>query len=90
MPTVVAAPRQLRLRGTPGDDVILGNALANQIHGGGGNDVICGEGGNDRLYGGNGDDRIDGGEGQDLIDGGPDRDVCVNGERVLRCGPASG
>ena len=37
------------------------------IHGGGGNDVVASKGGNDRLYG---DDHLEGGAGNDLLQGG--------------------
>ena len=47
--------------GTPGDDVIVGTALADTIDGAGGNDVICGLEGGDSLAGGDGDDRLFGG-----------------------------
>lgn len=47
--------------GTPGDDVIVGTALADTIDGAGGNDVICGLGSEDTLTGGEGDDRLFGG-----------------------------
>ncbi|WP_133241285.1 calcium-binding protein [Nocardioides gansuensis] len=47
--------------GTPGDDVIVGTALADTIDGAGGNDVICGLESEDTLTGGDGDDRLLGG-----------------------------
>lgn len=47
--------------GTPGDDVIVGTALADTIDGAGGNDVICGLDGADDLTGGDGNDRLFGG-----------------------------
>jgi Ca2+-binding RTX toxin-like protein len=47
--------------GTPGDDVIVGTALADTIDGAGGNDVICGLEGGDALTGGGGADRLFGG-----------------------------
>lgn len=52
--------------GTPGDDVIVGTALADTIDGAGGNDVICGLDGPDDLTGGDGNDRLFGG-----LDGSP-------------------
>ena len=47
--------------GTPGDDVIVGTALADTIDGAGGDDVICGLESEDTLTGGDGDDRLFGG-----------------------------
>lgn len=51
-----------------------GNALANQIRGGSGNDTLSGLAGKDTLMGGNGDDWLRGGTGADLLwgDGGAD------------------
>ena len=46
-----------------------GNALANVILGGGGNDLLSGLDGNDTLRGGNGDDTLQGGAGDDLLVG---------------------
>jgi serralysin len=66
-----------------GDDVLIGNALANglsgsggrdRLRGGGGNDHLAGGGGNDKLLGGPGSDRLRGMDEHDLIkgQGGPD------------------
>jgi Ca2+-binding RTX toxin-like protein len=46
------------LTGSPGDDVLIGNAAANAIEGGGGSDRILGGAGVDALDGGLGDDMI--------------------------------
>jgi Ca2+-binding RTX toxin-like protein len=63
-----------------------GNALANSLAGGGGNDVLNGLGGNDtldggagadKLLGGDGDDRLSGGAGNDTVTGGAGADVIV-------------
>ncbi len=51
--------------GTPGDDLIRGNALGNFITGGGGNDTLYGAAGRDTLEGGGGNDRLEGGTGDD-------------------------
>lgn len=48
-----------------GDDLVVGNAAANYIYGGDGNDRIGGSGGEDTLEGGAGADRLDGGSGMD-------------------------
>lgn len=58
-----------RLRGTAGDDVIVGTDGPDRITGRAGRDAICGGGGNDRIAAGAGDDVIDGGDGDDTIKG---------------------
>lgn len=63
------------LRGTAGDDVIVGTGVAERIDGGLGDDVICGGAGDDTLLGSNGLDRLVGGEGDDVLDGGDGSDV---------------
>jgi len=54
------------LRGTGGQDVIMGLAST---------DVLLGLGGNDKLYGGSGQDFLQGGKGRDDLWGGGARDV---------------
>ncbi|NMY16249.1 heme peroxidase [Pseudomonas sp. WS 5019] len=54
-----------------------GNALANTIIGGTGNDTLNGLGGNDNLQGGAGDDWHDGGAGNDSMAGGAGNDTYV-------------
>ena len=56
--------------GTPGDDVLQGTAIYDEIDGGDGEDVIYGNGGGDDLYGDAGNDILDGGIGEDYLDGG--------------------
>jgi len=47
------------IRGTNGNDVIIGSAGDDNISASNGNDVVCARGGNDRIDGGNGnDDRL--------------------------------
>jgi Ca2+-binding RTX toxin-like protein len=53
-----------------GNDVITGNALANEIHGMRGNDRLIAGAGNDSLFGGDGTDTLNGGDGDDVIFGG--------------------
>jgi glucose/arabinose dehydrogenase len=61
--------------GTPGRDVILGDARRNTIHAKGGRDLICAGRGADRIKAGAGRDKIHGGPGNDRCDGGPGRDT---------------
>jgi Ca2+-binding RTX toxin-like protein len=61
--------------GTPGRDVITGDARANRIRAKGGNDVICAGAGADRIKAGAGRDRIRGGPGRDRCNGGPGKDT---------------
>ena len=65
-----------------------GNALANAITGGNGNDrlegvgggdVLLGGAGDDRLAGGDDDDRIEGGAGLDRLEGGAGQDQLIGG-----------
>jgi Ca2+-binding RTX toxin-like protein len=53
----------------------VGNALANGIAGGSGNDLLLGLDGNDSLSGGAGNDRLEGGVGADAMAGGAGDDV---------------
>lgn len=56
-----------------------GNALANTINGGSGNDVLYGMGGNDTLNGGAGNDTLEGGDGADILKGGAGHDNLTGG-----------
>lgn len=71
-----------------GNDTILGNAAANflrsgrgddNVSGAVGSDVIWGEQGNDRLHGGNGDDSLMGSAGVDILLGGAGSDRLTGG-----------
>ena len=55
----------VRLAGSPGDDVLVGTYGANWLKGYFGDDVLDGREGNDRLYGGGGADALIGGDGND-------------------------
>jgi Ca2+-binding RTX toxin-like protein len=57
-----------------GNDLFLGNDLANLINGQSGNDVLAGFGGNDNINGGEGDDYILAGIGADVVVGGDGND----------------
>lgn len=71
--------------GSRWDDVIRGNAAANRLWGGDGNDELYGLGGNDLLFGDAGDDTLYGGAGVDLLMGGlgNDRLFAGTGRSVL-------
>lgn len=56
--------------GSNQNDIIIGNGLANILHGGAGSDTLRGEAGNDTLFGDTGDDIIYGGSGSNTINGG--------------------
>jgi Ca2+-binding RTX toxin-like protein/beta-glucanase (GH16 family) len=63
-----------------------GNALANSITGGSGDDRLFGLDGNDMLTGGAGNDLLDGGKGNDVLTGGAGDDVYVvdtTGDKVI-------
>jgi hypothetical protein len=57
------------VRGTSGNDVIIGTAGDDNIDGGSGNDVICGRGGSDEIDGGSGADALIGDVGDIDVDG---------------------
>jgi Tol biopolymer transport system component len=63
------------IRGTAGNDVLVGTPGADTICGFAGNDRIDGRGGNDLLLGGDGNDTLTGGSGSDLVFGGRGNDV---------------
>lgn len=63
--------------GGSGNDVLLGNAVANTLTGNDGNDTLFGRGGNDLLIGGEGADTIFGGDGVDVITLGGGNDTFV-------------
>jgi Ca2+-binding RTX toxin-like protein len=68
------------VRGTQGNDVLIGNALGNFMHGHRGNDTISGGDGDDIIRGGKDNDIIDGGEGNDIIYGDKDTNTVNGGE----------
>jgi len=85
-----------RLFGTAATGQILtGNAVANHLYAGSGNDTtyglggsdqIEGNGGNDTLYGGDGQDGLWGNDGNDVIEGGAGQDSLIGGagDDILR------
>jgi Ca2+-binding RTX toxin-like protein len=54
--------------GSRWNDVLVGNARANRLHGYDGGDTIAGAGGDDVLIGGLGGDLVNGGDGVDTCD----------------------
>lgn len=65
----------LTLGGANMNDTIIGNAGANTIKGGSGNDTLEGRDGADTINGDIGADRLTGGLGTDTLDGGDDADT---------------
>lgn len=55
-------------RGGSGNDVLIGNEIANALFGNRGADALIGDAGNDRLVGGRGPDALSGGAGRDVFD----------------------
>lgn len=81
--------RNRNLRGTDGNDVIVGSSNNDRIFGLGGDDILCGLNaqdllrggeGNDILFGGDGDDRLFGEEGDDMLYGEQTQDRLFGGE----------
>ncbi|HIK13152.1 MAG TPA: SBBP repeat-containing protein [Oscillatoriaceae cyanobacterium M33_DOE_052] len=66
-------------QGTPGDDVLAGNAASNELLGGTGNDTLDGGAGNDTLDGGLGNNVLMGGDGDDWLIGGNGNDTMIGG-----------
>ena len=66
-----------RVTSGSGNDLLIGNALANRLNGGMGDDTIRGGAGNDTVNGADGDDVLTGGEGNDLVVGGAGNDTAV-------------
>lgn len=81
------------IRGTPGDDILVGSEGPDVIHGLEGNDVIDGLGGDDVICGGpgkdvlrgfDGDDKLYGQSGDDTLNGGDGNDRLYGGEKYQR------
>ena len=73
------APVVTLIRGTAGDDRLVGDAGPDDIRGFAGDDDLRGRGGEDELRGGRGDDALRGGRGEDLLIGGSGDDVLRGG-----------
>lgn len=76
----------VEVRGTPGNDVLIGSAQDEHFLGFRGDDILFGGAGNDQLDGGIGNDRLEGGPGYDSYNGGPGTDTLTFG---VADGPAS-
>ncbi|MGE5514664.1 MAG: M10 family metallopeptidase C-terminal domain-containing protein [Bacteroidota bacterium] len=76
----------VEVRGTPGNDVLIGTSADEHIQGFRGDDILFGGEGNDQLAGGIGNDRLEGGPGYDSYDGGPGNDTLAFG---VADGPAA-
>lgn len=83
---VAGAPQ--KLRGSDGDDWMVGGAGDEIMAAGRGADIVRGQGGNDLIRGQAGDDRLAGGAGDDTLKGGggADRLIGNRGEDNLRGG----
>jgi CSLREA domain-containing protein/uncharacterized repeat protein (TIGR01451 family) len=68
------------LKGTTGNDVIVGTEGKDSIDAKNGDDTVCGLGGDDKLTGDNGTDYLDGGTGKDELKGSSGNDTLVGGE----------
>jgi hypothetical protein len=89
------------VRGTSGDDRLVGTPRSDELRGLAGDDVLVGRAGADILVGNEGSDDLRGGPGRDTVTGGPGRDrlsggpgddAIFAGERtadrdVVTCGP---
>lgn len=65
--------------GGSGNDLIIGNDLANSIQGGAGNDTLYGGNGDDTIEAGAGNDSLNGSIGNDYLDGGTGADTMNGG-----------
>lgn len=87
------------LKGTPEDDVIVGNGKQNLILAGKGDDLVCGrgnddliagQGGGDTLFGQGGHDILLGNAGEDRVSGGAGKDRLNGGAGFDRCDGGEG
>lgn len=65
--------------GEAGADQLSGGGGDDQLHGGNGSDTLRGNGGDDWLLGGNGNDTLSGGSGRDVLEGWAGDDRLVGG-----------
>ncbi len=79
VPATIVGGSGGELKGTNGDDVIVGLSGDDQIFGRRGNDIICGGAGDDMVRAGRGRDQIWGGPGNDVLSGQSGRDKIFGG-----------
>jgi len=88
MATIKGNNKKNKLKGTNGDDTILGKAGNDKLTGKDGDDVLkggkhkdklFGDDGNDDLFGGAGNDKLFGGLGDDFLNGGSGKDKLDGG-----------
>ena len=79
---------EANLKGTDGNDRLVGNWWSENLYGEGGDDQLYGNNGNDYLNGGSGNDYLNGGSDNDVIDGGDGNDYLDGaiGDDTLRGG----
>ncbi|HEX8102163.1 MAG TPA: calcium-binding protein [Solirubrobacteraceae bacterium] len=75
-----AAGDPMKVTGTSGADVIVGDTGKDVLRGASGDDTICGGGGNDLLVDGSGADWVDGEDGGDLLFAGQGTDRLGGGD----------
>jgi hypothetical protein len=87
------------IKGTPGDDVIVGDGHQNLILAGKGDDLVCGRGnddlvagqaGEDALFGQGGHDVMLGNRGEDRLSGGAGKERLNGGDGFDRCDGGEG
>jgi Ca2+-binding RTX toxin-like protein len=76
------APSVFNAAAGEGNDILVGGATSETIHGGNGWNYIDGGAGNDTITSGSGNDILRGGAGNDVLDGGPGLDTAVFGGKV--------
>ncbi|WP_287245207.1 MULTISPECIES: 5'-nucleotidase C-terminal domain-containing protein [unclassified Okeania] len=85
--------RVLFVKGTNGDDTLVGDEIDDTVIGGFGNDFLYGKDGDDilegrpgfdRLFGGSGNDTLNGGQGRDRLNSGPGDDIMTGGASIDR------
>ena len=80
LPPTIEAKSGRSVKGTQGDDVIVGTQGPDTINGNGGNDIICARDGTNTVKGGDGDDEIYSGSSNDSLSGGDGVDHISGGE----------
>lgn len=68
-----------RVVGAGGNDILIGDGLANRLDGSDGNDRLFGFQGDDQLFGGAGNDVLNASKGHDILNGGAGNDRLLGG-----------